>query len=98
MKMQANRYPKKTTTFSHGQLHILSAYDLFTPKCVLQLKTCAKITSHFQAPMHANASRLPALRKLEISRYPVTFAPCQAGASTLENNILFLHEPQVFDI
>jgi heterodisulfide reductase subunit A2 len=43
--------------------------------------------------LSAAASRLAALRKLEISRYSCTFAPCQTGAATLENANLFLREP-----
>jgi hypothetical protein len=33
------------------------------------------------------------LRKLAISGYGFTFAPCQTGASTLENVNLFLRQP-----
>jgi hypothetical protein len=42
--------------------------------------------------LSADASCLAALRKLEISRYSCTFAPCQAGASTRKNKNLFLRE------
>ena len=43
--------------------------------------------------LSADASRLAALRKLDISRYAGAFAPCQAGASILKNANLFLREP-----
>ena len=54
------------------------------------LRARAKITSHFDAPMH------PAwlcCQSAEISRYSRASTPCQAGASTPENVNLFLREP-----
>jgi hypothetical protein len=43
--------------------------------------------------LSADASCLAALRKLDLSRYAGAFAPCQAGASTLNNVKSFLREP-----
>ncbi len=42
-----------------------------------------------------DSSRLTALRKLEISTYSRTFAPCQTGASTPRNVKLFIHRSLV---
>jgi hypothetical protein len=49
-------------------------------------RTHSRIASH----LAADASRLAALRKLGITRYACTIAPCQPGASTIKNCELFL--------
>ena len=43
----------------------------------------------------ADSSRLTALRKLEISTYFCTFAPCQVGASIPKKVTLFIYRPLI---